>query len=369
MGPHNPSMTPLREFIKVKSAGPCTPLAAPWAGHARGHVRFRGTVLTNTFCNFCNSNDILYRIAASTWSSGAATLRRMNSSPNSPGAGSPTEPTPSAPGSSTAEPWATLEIRLRTADASGDGDWSAAGERLEALAAMIADDDRALGVETHDMSTLGQQTLHPELVVYTRPDALEGLGELATRLGEELRLDLALTQQHGADQRGAAAHVELLAGRLRTAPGDEHRHDVRRGPRSHGARFPPDRAAELGHRNRHRRRHAQAGDGRQRPGTASGVVFVTLEDETGPVNVIVWPSMVERWRNPLLRSQLLAVEGTWQCSVPEEESDAAAGSLPAALSQSAAPMVVRHLVAQRFKDLTPLLGRMAGALQGSRDFH
>ncbi|HEY0136896.1 MAG TPA: 50S ribosomal protein L11 methyltransferase, partial [Nannocystis sp.] len=124
----------------------------------------------------------------------------MNSSPNSPGAGSPNEPTadPTAPdagpgGSSTAEPWATLEIRLRTADTTGDGDWSAAGERLEALAAMIADDDRALGVETHDMSTLGQQTLHPELVVYTRPDALEGLGELATRLGEELRLDLALT--------------------------------------------------------------------------------------------------------------------------------------------------------------------------------
>lgn len=93
------------------------------------------------------------------------------------------------PETTTAEPWATLEIRLRSA---GDDDWSAAGERLEALSAMIADDDRALGVETRDMSTLGQQTLHPELVVYTRPDALEGLGELAARLGEELRLDLAL---------------------------------------------------------------------------------------------------------------------------------------------------------------------------------
>ncbi len=121
--------------------------------------------------------------------------------PGSPGSpappGSPGSPGSSAsqasPNSSTAEPWATLEIRLRTADTTGEGDWSAAGERLEALATMIADDDRALGVETHDMSTLGQQTLHPELVVYTRPDALEGLGELATRLGEELRLDLALT--------------------------------------------------------------------------------------------------------------------------------------------------------------------------------
>ena len=91
--------------------------------------------------------------------------------------------------STDAEPWATLEIRLRDA---GDGDWNAAGERLEALASLLADDDRALGVETRDMSTLGQQTLHPELVVYTRPDALEGLGELATRLADDLRLNLTL---------------------------------------------------------------------------------------------------------------------------------------------------------------------------------
>ena len=89
----------------------------------------------------------------------------------------------------TAEPWATLEIRLRSA---GTGDWTEAAERLEALAALIAEDDRALGVETRDMSTLGQQTLHPELVVYTRPDALEALGDLAVRLAEHLSLDLAL---------------------------------------------------------------------------------------------------------------------------------------------------------------------------------
>nr|WP_269466817.1 MULTISPECIES: error-prone DNA polymerase [unclassified Acidovorax] len=92
---------------------------------------------------------------------------------------------------------------------------------------------------------------------------------------------------------------------------------------------------------------------RQRPGTAKGTMFVTLEDETGPVNVIVWPALVETWRNALLRSQLLAVEGVWQCSPHGPDGQA----------------VVRHLVAQRFRDLTPLLGRMAQALQGSRDFH
>ena len=92
---------------------------------------------------------------------------------------------------------------------------------------------------------------------------------------------------------------------------------------------------------------------RQRPGTAKGTMFVTLEDETGPVNVIVWPALVEHWRQPLLGARLLAVEGVWQCSPHWPDGQA----------------VVRHLVAQRFKDLTPLLGRRAQALQGSRDFH
>ena len=52
---------------------------------------------------------------------------------------------------------------------------------------------------------------------------------------------------------------------------------------------------------------------RQRPETAKGVVFVTLEDETGAVNVIVWPQVVEAQRRPLLASTLLTVYGVWQC--------------------------------------------------------
>ena len=88
---------------------------------------------------------------------------------------------------------------------------------------------------------------------------------------------------------------------------------------------------------------------RQRPGTAKGTIFVTLEDETGPVNVIVWSHVVEAWREPLLKSQLLAVQGTWQ-------RDTESGGN------------VQHLVAQRFKDLTPWLGRLAQG-QRSRDFH
>ncbi len=86
---------------------------------------------------------------------------------------------------------------------------------------------------------------------------------------------------------------------------------------------------------------------RQRPPTAKGVTFVTLEDETGSVNVIVWKSLQERQRPELMRSRLLAVYGVWQ-------RDLETGGQ------------VRHLIAGHLKDMTPLLGGLA--IQ-SRDFH
>lgn len=82
---------------------------------------------------------------------------------------------------------------------------------------------------------------------------------------------------------------------------------------------------------------------RQRPGTAKGAVFVTLEDETGQVNVIVWPGLVERQRRELVGAPLLGVYGTWQSH-----------------------QGVRHLLAKRLVDLTPLLGSL---VVSSRDFH
>nr|WP_255631869.1 error-prone DNA polymerase [Rhodoferax sp. U2-2l] len=86
---------------------------------------------------------------------------------------------------------------------------------------------------------------------------------------------------------------------------------------------------------------------RQSPGTARGVTFVTLEDETGTVNVIVWKALKERQRSELLHAQLLAVHGTWQ------RDDASGGQ-------------VCHVVAGFLRDLTPLLGELATT---SRDFH
>lgn len=48
---------------------------------------------------------------------------------------------------------------------------------------------------------------------------------------------------------------------------------------------------------------------RQRPGTAQGVVFVTLEDETGIVNVVIWRNVFERFRRAVVSGRLLRVTG------------------------------------------------------------
>ena len=82
--------------------------------------------------------------------------------------------------------------------------------------------------------------------------------------------------------------------------------------------------------------------GRQRPQTASGVIFVTLEDEFGLVNVVVWHDLAERQRRVLVQSQMLRIDG---------HLEAADG--------------VRHVIAGRLTDLTPLL---TGLDIRSRDF-
>jgi error-prone DNA polymerase len=56
---------------------------------------------------------------------------------------------------------------------------------------------------------------------------------------------------------------------------------------------------------------------RQRPGSAKGVVFMTLEDETGIANVVVWPKVMERYRKEVMGSRLVLVEGRIQSS-PEK---------------------------------------------------
>jgi len=82
---------------------------------------------------------------------------------------------------------------------------------------------------------------------------------------------------------------------------------------------------------------------RQRPGTAKGVLFLTIEDETGSTNVIVWPALLEKQRQEILHARLLGVYGIWQ-------------------SQQG----VQHLIAKRLIDLTHLLGAITVS---SHDFH
>jgi error-prone DNA polymerase len=81
---------------------------------------------------------------------------------------------------------------------------------------------------------------------------------------------------------------------------------------------------------------------RQRPATAQGTVFVTLEDEHGMVNVVVWRDLALRRRKALLGARLLEVRGRW------ERVDG-----------------VQHLIAHDLRDLSHLLG---GLQAPSRDF-
>jgi DNA polymerase III alpha subunit len=74
---------------------------------------------------------------------------------------------------------------------------------------------------------------------------------------------------------------------------------------------------------------------RQRPGSANGVVFVTIEDETGIANLIVWPAILGRFRRAVLGATLLRCTG----KVQREQS-------------------VIHVVAERLDDLTPRLNTL-----------
>jgi len=82
---------------------------------------------------------------------------------------------------------------------------------------------------------------------------------------------------------------------------------------------------------------------RQRPQTASGVIFMTLEDEDGMTNVVVWNDLAQRQRRELLESRLLAVEGKLESRHG-----------------------VQHLIAKRLHDWTALLEELDTR---SRDFH
>jgi len=75
---------------------------------------------------------------------------------------------------------------------------------------------------------------------------------------------------------------------------------------------------------------------RQRPGSAKGVIFLTLEDETGVANIVVWQKVYERFRRAVIAGRLLRVTGPIQRD----------------------GMVV-HVVAQKIEDISPMLDALA----------
>jgi single-strand DNA-binding protein len=79
---------------------------------------------------------------------------------------------------------------------------------------------------------------------------------------------------------------------------------------------------------------------RQRPGTAKGVIFLTLEDETGTANIVVWANMFERFRRAVIAGRCLKVTGRLQ-----RDGD------------------VVHVVAERIEDISHLLDRLAGPVE------
>ncbi len=74
---------------------------------------------------------------------------------------------------------------------------------------------------------------------------------------------------------------------------------------------------------------------RQRPGTAKGVIFMTLEDETGTVNIVVWRKLYERFRRAVIAGRLLRITGR----VQRENG-------------------VTHVISEQIEDISPLLDRL-----------
>ncbi|MGP6086623.1 OB-fold nucleic acid binding domain-containing protein [Antarctobacter jejuensis] len=77
---------------------------------------------------------------------------------------------------------------------------------------------------------------------------------------------------------------------------------------------------------------------RQRPGTAKGVIFITLEDETGVVNIIVWRKMYEAFRRAVIAGRMLRVTGR----VQRDNG-------------------VTHVISEQIEDISPLLDRLLDA--------
>jgi error-prone DNA polymerase len=90
---------------------------------------------------------------------------------------------------------------------------------------------------------------------------------------------------------------------------------------------------------------------RQRPGSAKGVVFITIEDETGVANLVVWPDVFEKQRKIVMGARLMAVQGIVQRD--EQQPDCRGQSGPGHGSD------VIHVVARRLEDHSHMLRHLS----------
>ncbi len=211
---------------------------------------------------------------------------------------------------------------------------------------------------------------HPQRRLFASSEELARRTRLARAELQHLAAADALAALSGQrrQQRWDAAALQRLPPLLEPAAFNEPRLELPAAPegeevladyqslgltlRSHPLALLRPRLAALGYRhggelaglpNRRLARGAGIVTGRQRPATARGVTFLSLEDEFGTLQLIVWRQVAERFRHELLQARLLGVWGVWQ----REQG-------------------VCHLIAHRLVDLSPLLGRLPTS---SRDFH
>jgi error-prone DNA polymerase len=196
--------------------------------------------------------------------------------------------------------------------------------------ASVADLARRAGLDRGDLQVLAASNALRALAGHRREALWQAVGAVPDK--DLLR---PTTPQEEAPALAAPSEGDEIVGDYRSQGLTLGRHPLALlRERLHGRRFVP--AADLmGFQDGQLARACGLVTVRQRPGTAKGVLFMTLEDETGNVNVIVWPDLVEKQRREVLNAPLLGVYGVWQ-----RQGE------------------VRHLVARRLVDMSMLLGRL-----------
>ncbi len=211
--------------------------------------------------------------------------------------------------------------------------------RAEAAFANTADLARRAGLSRHDLNALAAGDALRTLAGHRRQASWEAAASVQSR---DLLRDAEIVDVQ-APRLSAPSENQTVAADYRSVGLTLHSHPVALlRPQLAARNFQPASVLN-GYPNKRVARACGIVTVRQRPQTSKGVIFVTLEDETGPVNVVMRPELIERQRRELLGATLLGVFGTWQ-------------SMDG----------VRHLIAQRLVDLSGLLGGLSAP---SRNFH